>query len=77
MNSTIPTNPDVCLTRQETADALKAAGFPMTAATLTTKASRGGGPTYARWGKRTLYRWGDTLAWAENRLIAPRRPRAA
>jgi hypothetical protein len=40
-------------------------------ATLATRASRGGGPAYRRYGTRVVYRWGDLLAWAEARLSAP------
>ena len=56
--------------------ALTALGFKVSAATLTTKACRGGGPPYQLFGQRTLYRWGDTLAWARARLSAPRRSAA-
>jgi hypothetical protein len=38
---------------------------------LATKATRGGGPRYCRFGPRVLYRWNDALAWAEGRLTAP------
>lgn len=40
--------------------------------TLSTKASRGGGPPYYKFGSRALYRWADALAWAEARLGPPR-----
>ena len=71
--TTIPTNPDTRLRRKEAADALRAAGFPISDKTLATKASRGGGPPYRLFGRVPLYRWGDSLAWAEGRLSAPRR----
>jgi hypothetical protein len=64
----IPNNPDVRLTRSATAAALSAAGFPIKAATLATKATRGGGPPFQRFGARPLYRWGDALEWAVSRL---------
>jgi hypothetical protein len=60
------------LRRIPLAEALTAAGFPVTAATLATKASRGGGPPYRSFGRTPLYRWADALAWAEGRLSAPR-----
>ena len=41
--------------------------------TLSTKASRGGGPPYQLFGPRVLYRWGDALKWAQARLSTPRR----
>jgi hypothetical protein len=72
----VPQSDDALLGRKETADALTAAGFKVSAATLTTKACRGGGPPYQLFGQRTLYRWGDTLAWARARLSAPRRSAA-
>lgn len=72
----IPQDPDVLLGRKETADALTEAGFRIAEATLTTMASRGGGPPYRRFGPRALYRWGDSLEWARSRLSAPRRSAA-
>jgi hypothetical protein len=68
----IPPNPDTLLTRDQTAAALAAVGFPMKPKTLATKASRGGGPPYQLFGPRVLYRWGDALKWARARLSAPR-----
>jgi hypothetical protein len=62
---------DTMLTRDAVAAALKAAGFPVSAATLATKATRGGGPPYRLFGRRPLYRWGDALDWARSRLSAP------
>lgn len=71
MTNSIPNTPDSLLTRERTAQALTEAGFPVRAKTLATKASRGGGPPYRKFGLRVLYRWGDALAWAEGRLTAP------
>lgn len=59
------------LTRDQTAAALNEAGFPVKPKTLATKASRGGGPPFRRFGSRPLYRWGDALDWAEARLSLP------
>jgi hypothetical protein len=59
------------LTRPQTADELTAAGYPVKEATLTTLASRGGGPRYSRFGNRTLYRWADALEWAQARMTKP------
>jgi len=52
---------DALLTRNATA----AATSP---ATLATKATRGGGPPFRRYGSRPLYKWGDALRWAQSRL---------
>jgi len=67
----IPEDPNALLTRDATATALTAAGFPISGATLATRATRGGGPPYQLFGRRPLYRWGDCIAWARSRLSAP------
>jgi hypothetical protein len=64
----VPTDLDARLTRTQTAAALTATGFPIKPATLATQASRGGGPRYCLFGARVLYRWGDALEWAQQRL---------
>jgi hypothetical protein len=64
-------HPETLLTRDQTAAALTAEGFPVKPKTLATKATRGGGPPYRLFGTRPLYRWGDALAWAQSRLSAP------
>jgi len=64
----IPDDPDALLTRVQLADALTAAGYPTKATTLSTKATRGGGPPYRLYSSRVLYRWGDALDWAKARL---------
>lgn len=61
-------DPDAQLTRDQLAGALTEAGFPITKTTLATKASRGGGPPFRKWGRRPIHRWGDALAWARSRL---------
>jgi hypothetical protein len=58
-------------TRAAVAEALTFAGYPISAATLATKATRGGGPPYRLFGRRPLYEWGPALAWAQGRLSAP------
>jgi hypothetical protein len=63
---------DALLTRDETAVALTAAGYPIRSATLGTKATRGGGPPFCRFGARSLYRWGDAIDWAESRMTQSR-----
>ncbi len=67
----IPENPDMLLTRSQTAAALTEAGYPISAATLSTRATRGGGPPFRKFGPRALYPWGAALDWAKNRLSAP------
>jgi hypothetical protein len=67
------TNPEAFLTRDQTAAALTEMGFLVKSKTLATKATRGGGPPYRKFGPRALYRWGDALKWARERLTPPRR----
>jgi hypothetical protein len=62
---------EALLTRDATASALTAAGFPVAPKTLATKATRGGGPPFRKFGARPLYRWGDALDWAQSRLGPP------
>jgi hypothetical protein len=62
---------DTLLTRDQTATALTEEGFPVKAKTLATKATRGGGPPFQRFGPRPLYRWGNALKWAQSRLSKP------
>jgi len=38
------------------------------ASTLATKATRSGGPPFAKFGQRVLHRWDDALAWPRERL---------
>ena len=64
----VPDDPDKLLRRRPTAEALTEAGYPTAPATLSTKATRGGGPPFRLYGRIPLYRWGDALAWAEGRL---------
>jgi hypothetical protein len=59
------------LTRDALATSLTNEGFPISAATLATKATRGGGPPYRLFGRRPLYEWGPSLDWARSRLSAP------
>jgi hypothetical protein len=68
----MPRDPHTRLTRQKLAEALTDDGFPTKPSTLATKATRGGGPPYELWGKKPIYTWGTSLAWAKSRLSAPR-----
>jgi hypothetical protein len=72
----IPNDPDARLTRERTAAALTALGYPVSAKTLATRATRGGGPPYSLFCGRALYRWGDALAWAQGLTTPPRRSTA-
>jgi hypothetical protein len=67
----IPKNPEALLTRDQTADALTEAGFPVSSKTLSTKATRGGGPPFRKFGTRAIYEWGTSLQWARDRLRGP------
>lgn len=71
--ASLPDNVDTLLTRERTAEALTAAGYPVATKTLATKATRGGGPPYCLFSGRTLYRWGDALDWARSMTTPPRR----
>jgi hypothetical protein len=66
-----PDTTDALLTRRDAAAALTAAGYPVARATLATRAVRGGGPPFRRFGRVPLYSWGDLLAWAQSRLSPP------
>lgn len=64
----IPCDLNALLTRDATAIALTESGYPVSPKTLATRATRGGGPRFHRFGPRVLYRWRDVLDWAEGRL---------
>jgi hypothetical protein len=64
-------NPEMLLRREDAARKLTEAGFPISKATLATLATRGGGPRFARFGRRPLYKYEDLIAWAEGRLSSP------
>jgi hypothetical protein len=66
--SPIPTDSDAMLTRVQAARALTAAGYPCSPATLASKASRGDGPLFRRFGTKPLYRWADLLGWVNSKL---------
>ncbi len=76
MVDSIPATPDALLRRAQTAEALTAAGYPTSAATLATMATRGGGPPYQLYGRIPIYRWGNALSWAKGRLSLPVRSTA-
>jgi hypothetical protein len=64
----VPTDPETLLTRDATAAALTESGFPVASTTLATKATRGGGPPFRKFGLKPLYRWGDSIEWAQSKL---------
>jgi hypothetical protein len=63
-----PNAPDALLTRAQAADELAKEGYPTKKATLSTLASRGGGPSFRHYGARVLYRREDLLTWARSKL---------
>jgi len=68
----VPTSPDARLGRKQLADALTKAGYPTSQHTLSTLASRGGGPPFSKYARHVIYTWGDGLAWAQSRSTPPR-----
>jgi hypothetical protein len=64
-------DPEARLTRAQTAQALTAAGFPTSAATLATMATRGGGPPFKKYAPRAVYGLSEVMAWAKTRLAKP------
>src|SRR5579863_10283756 len=72
MKQALPDRDDL-LTRDQTAIALTAAGYPVRSATLGSLVTRGGGPPYRRFGVRSLYKWGDAIDWAEGRQSRQKR----
>jgi hypothetical protein len=69
----IPENPDALLSRQQVAAALTEAGFKTSPNTLATKATRGAGPPFFKYGPKTVYKWSDSLGWAQGRLTPAHR----
>ena len=64
---------NLLLDRRAAADFLAERGFPCSPATLATAVTRGGGPTFQKFGTRVLYRQSDLVSWAESKLSPPRR----
>jgi hypothetical protein len=61
------------LDRQQAAAFLTANGYRTAPATLAKLASMGGGPVFASFGRKPLYREADLIAWAQARTTGPRR----
>jgi hypothetical protein len=62
---------DTLLLRGSFAAALTECGYKISAATLATLATRGGGPPFSKWGTRAVYHWGTGKRWAESKLTPP------
>jgi hypothetical protein len=62
---------DTLLLRGSFAVALTEIGYKISGATLSTMATRGGGPPFSKWGTRAVYHWGAGKRWAENKLTPP------
>jgi hypothetical protein len=71
-NHGVPRFHSVLLRRAAVAKALQLHGFPVTQATLATKACRGDGPPYVLFGRVPLYRLDHALIWARARLSPQR-----
>ena len=63
----------VLLDRKAAAGFLTERGFKTAPATLAKLACIGGGPMFASFGRKPLYREADLVAWARARTSAPRR----
>lgn len=59
------------LTRPEAAEHLTSRGIHISKNTLQKYASLGGGPTYRRFGTRTLYTVADLDRWVDEKLSEP------
>jgi hypothetical protein len=68
--------PESMLVRKACAEALTAHGFPIREATLSTMATRGGGPAFCLFNKRVIYNWGIALEWARAK-VSPAAPTAS
>jgi hypothetical protein len=75
--TTIPARSDVWLTRIQLSTALSEHGYPVAVTTLATKATRGGGPPFKKFGPKALYRLDLALEWARSQLKEPPRRRAS
>jgi len=62
-----PAAPERRVDRVAIAALLTEHGYPISPKTLAGLASRGEGPSYVKFGRRTMYRPTDALAWAEAR----------
>jgi hypothetical protein len=68
----LPPEGEKLLSRKDAAELLTRMGFKISPATLATKATRGGGPTFQSWGNKPLYQIDNLMVWAKSRLKKPR-----
>lgn len=61
------------LTRVEAIRYLSDRGIPIAKNTLSTLATRGGGPIYRRFGRQVVYLPSELDSWVAEKLSAPRR----
>ena len=52
---------DVRLSRRQLSQKLRELGFRVSESTLSTKATRGGGPPFRKFGPHVVYDWGSAL----------------
>ncbi len=71
MTNTSTADNDRPLRRREVAEYLTRAGYRISEATLSTLATRGGGPPMTYWGRLPLYDRHAVLAWAKARAGDP------
>jgi hypothetical protein len=64
---------DTLLSRRDVAEALTRAGYKTAPTTLATLACHGEGPPYVRYGRVPVYRWHDSLTWANGRCSPARK----
>jgi len=64
--------PNDLLDRRSLAQALTDLGLEISPVTLSSMASRGGGPYYHQFGRKTVYRWADAVRWVESKMKPPR-----
>lgn len=62
-----PADDGPLMTREQLSKALTEHGYPLSVSSLSTFASRGGGPKYRKFGNRALYSLPTALAWARAR----------
>jgi hypothetical protein len=65
-------DPDTLFTRPQLAEAAKRANIPVAESSLASMASRGTGPTFAKYGNRVLYRWQDFVQWVASKSTVAR-----
>jgi hypothetical protein len=60
------------LTRRQLAEKSEQANVPVAESSLASMASRGNGPTFTKYGNRSLYRWGDYVDWVASKSTVAR-----